>query len=221
MRSPLPQRKEGRVLADWIVASLREAILQGYFESGEKLDQGRIAEDLEVSRTPVREALKQLEAEGFIEIRSHRGAYITKVTPEDVHDVFEIRQIIESEVIRQVTPVIPEKVLDELEEKARMEAIIDSAAEPIKHYEFDTYFHDSILGFTKNKLFKETLITLNNRIIRVRYFALVQPGSHLTLSEDEHIKIVNAMRTRDPEAASNAMKLHLQNSAKRIQEFLV
>ena len=221
MKSPLPQRKEGRVLADWIVASLREAILQGYFEPGEKLDQGRIAEDLDVSVTPVREALKQLEAEGFIEIRSHHGAFITRVTPEDVHDVFEVRQIIESEVIRQVTPIIPEKVLDELEEKATHGNQHPLADEPITHYEFDHYFHDSILGFTKNKLFKDTLKNLNNRIIRVRYFALSQPGSHLSLSEDEHIQIVDAMRSRDPEAASDAMKNHLNNSAKRIKEFLV
>ena len=220
MKVPLPQRKEGRVLADWIVASLREAILHGYFEPGEKLDQGRIAKDLDVSRTPVREALKQLEAEGFIEIHSHKGAYISIVTPEDVKDVFEVRQIFEAEVIRQVTPIIPEDVLDELESKATMSDSSQLEADPVKHYEFDTYFHGIIMGYSKNKLFQVTLNTLNNRIIRVRYFALSQPTSHLSISEDEHIKIVTAMRSRDPEAAAYAMKEHLKNSAKRIVEFI-
>ena len=71
MRVPLPLVKEGRVLADWVTASLREAILHGYYEPGEKLDQDRIAEELEVSRTPVREAMRRLESEGFVEVRPH------------------------------------------------------------------------------------------------------------------------------------------------------
>ena len=60
MKVPLPEVEQGRVLADWVTASLREAILNGYFEPGEKLDQDRIAEELEVSRTPVREAIMKL-----------------------------------------------------------------------------------------------------------------------------------------------------------------
>ena len=80
MKAPLPAIKGGRVLADSVTGSLREAILQGYFEPGEKLDQDLIAEELKVSRTPVREALKVLESEGFVEIRPHRGAFIPKVS---------------------------------------------------------------------------------------------------------------------------------------------
>jgi DNA-binding GntR family transcriptional regulator len=117
---PLPQVRGGRVLADWVTASLREAILNGYFEPGEKLDQDRIAEELEVSRTPVREAVRRLESEGFIEVRPHYGAFITEVSRQDIREVYEIRRVLEAEVVRQVTPVIPESVLGELDPRLWM-----------------------------------------------------------------------------------------------------
>ncbi len=106
MEVPLPQVREGRVLADWGTASLREAIFNGYFEPGEKLDQDRIAEGLEISRTPVREAMRRLESEGFVEVRPHYGAFIAKVSRQGIRKVCEIRRVLEAEVVRQVTPLI-------------------------------------------------------------------------------------------------------------------
>ena len=73
-----------------MTASLREAILHGYFEPGEKLDQDRIAEELEVSRTPVREAMRRLESEGFVEVRPHYGAFIAKVSQQEIHEVYTL-----------------------------------------------------------------------------------------------------------------------------------
>ena len=110
MVSLRPQDKEGKSLSSWVVSRLTEAILNGEFEPGEKLDQELIATKLEMSRTPVREAMKELAAEGFVELRAFRGVYIPILTPKDVQDIYEIRWIIESEIVRQATPVIPDNV---------------------------------------------------------------------------------------------------------------
>jgi DNA-binding GntR family transcriptional regulator len=75
-----------------------------------------VAEEMEVIRTPVREALRGLESEGFVEIRPHHGAYVATVAPEDVQEIYEVRALIEPETVRQVTPAIPDAVLDQLEE---------------------------------------------------------------------------------------------------------
>ncbi|MBM4467868.1 MAG: GntR family transcriptional regulator, partial [Chloroflexi bacterium] len=148
MKVPLPHAKqEVRVLADWVTASLREAVLNGYFEPGEKLDQDLIAEELRVSRTPVREALKRLESEGFIEVRPHHGAFIAEVSPQDIREVYEIRRLLEAEIVRQVTPSIPESVLNELDRSlTETQAQID-AGDTTKHFESDIHFHGTILDF--------------------------------------------------------------------------
>lgn len=220
MRVPLPQVRTGRVLADWVTASLREAILQGYFEPGEKLDQDLIAEELKVSRTPVREALKVLESEGFVEIRPHRGAFIPKVSHQDIHDVYEIRKLLEAEVVRQVTPVIPDSVLDELERALKEDQAGIDAGDSTQHFTHDSHFHETILAFVENELLKDVLASLGNRIVRVRRFALLQPGPHLIESYSEHCVIIEAMRKRDSEAAAEGMRVHLEKSALRIQQLI-
>lgn len=220
MRRPLPRVGHGRVLVDWVTDSLREAILQGYFEPGEKLDQDSIAEDLEVSRTPVREAVRVLESEGFVEIRPHRGAFIATLTPRDVREIYEVRGLIEAEIVRQVTPQIPSPVLERLERSLTEGEARLQAGDVLGHYESDVYFHSTICAYAANSLLKEILASLTNRIARVRRFAQRQPGYHLDQSFQEHRAILVAMRERDAEKASQAMRAHLANSATRIQELM-
>jgi DNA-binding GntR family transcriptional regulator len=220
MKTPLPQTKEGRGLTNWVTASLREAIFNGHFEPGEKLDQDLIADELNVSRTPIREALKVLESEGFVEIRSYRGAYITLITRQDIRDVYEIRSLIEAEMVRQATPVIPDSVLNDLEDLMKEDRLAFETGLSKQHYAIDQRFHDAIAGYCPNKLFTEILDKLNNRIVRVRSFALNQPGTHLEKSHDEHMAIVRAMRSRNAELAGQLMFQHLKDSAARIEEFI-
>ena len=220
MKVPLPQTKEGRGLTNWVTASLREAILAGHFEPCEKLDQDLIAEELKVSRTPIREALKVLESEGFVEIRSYRGAYIAQVTRQDIQDVFDVRRLFEAEIVRQATPIIPDEVIAELETLMLSELKDNDISDGGHYFSVDAKFHDTLLNYCQNKLFLEILSNLNNRILRVRYFALRQPGPHLKKSFEEHLIIIDAMKKRDPELASKAMSDHLAKSALRIEEFI-
>ena len=115
MKVPLHKVTTGRVLTDWVTASLREAILNGHFEPGERLDQDHIAKEFEISRTPVREAVIRLVSKGLITHRSHHRAFVATVSQEDVREIYEIRSVLEGENIRQVTSLIPESVLDDLE----------------------------------------------------------------------------------------------------------
>jgi len=202
-----------------VITSLREAILNGYFEPGEKLDQDLIAEELGVSRTPVREALKRLESEGFVEVRPHYGAFIAEVSRQDIREIYEIRTLLEAEVVRQVTPVIPEPVLDELERSLAETWAQFDAGDSAKHFENDVSFHETIISFAENKLLREILDSLTNRISVVRRFAQLQPGYHMTESFKEHHAILQAMQQRDPEQVAKLMRGHLDQSSLRIQEF--
>ena len=218
MKPPLPRRQQGRVLADWVASSLREAITNGQFEPGEKLDQDRIAEELEVSRTPVREALRTLQADGFVDIRPHYGAFIHRVSQDEIREVFEVRRVLEAEMVRQVTPLIPESVLDELdrwlsESRAQLEV-----GNITKHFETDVHFHQTLLDSVQNGLLKEMLDSLTTRLFMVRRLAQSKPGPHIPESLQEHRGILQAIRERDSDKAVALMKQHLQHSSVRIQE---
>jgi len=220
MKTPLPQAKEARGLTNWVTASLREAILNGHFSPGEKLDQDLIASELNVSRTPIREALKVLESEGLIQIRSYRGAYISSLNWQDIRDVFEARRIIETEVIRQAAPVIPREVLDRLvdinqQEKSELENNPTGQKDKT-----DQEFHKTISQYSQNRLFIELLEKLNNRLERLGGFIWNQPVPFLMRTNEEHRLILAAMRQGDSEKAAQLMEQHLRNSGLRIEELM-
>ena len=218
MKTPLPQARAGRVLADWVTNSLREAILYNHFEPGEKLDQDRIAEEFEISRTPLREAVRRLEVEGFLEILPHRGVFIAQVSRQDIHNVYEIRRLLESEIVRQVTPVIPQEVLVDLAQSLTESETAFKAGYEFNHAQADVDFHETITGFVKNEALKEVLDGQTNRISMVRFFHQLQPGHHMLAAIQEHRSILEAMCQRDAELAAELMVTHLANSAQRIQE---
>jgi DNA-binding GntR family transcriptional regulator len=218
MKSPLPHVNQGRVLADWVTESLREAILAGHFDPGERVDQDLVAQEYDVSRTPVREAIRILESEGFIEVRPHRGAFIATVSPREIREIYEIRGLLEAEIVRQVTPVITAETLHELARVLDEGIRQYDAGEHARHYDADVAFHRTLTALVENPLFVVLLEGLNNRVQRVRRFAQLRPGYHLLQSFDEHRQILEAMQVRDAERAAQAMRDHCQHSATRIAQ---
>lgn len=220
MKAPLPGIDASLTLADRIVSRLREAIQDGYFEPGEKLDQDRIAADFGVSRAPVREAVQKLAADGFVEIRPHRGAFVVTVTPEDVRNVFGMRVLLEPEVVRQVTPHIPDTVLDALQRDLDATRRQVQAGDSSHFFPNDIQFHTTMLQFAENKLLIEVLDGLTNRITMVRRYASLRPGPHMQLSLTEHQNILDAVRSRDPDQAAACMRQHIENSIARVLEIV-
>ena len=217
MKAPLPRADHTRALVDWVAASLREAILGGYFDPGEKLDQSSIAAEFEVSRTPVREAVKILEAEGLVDSRRHRGAYVATVSPEDIRNVYEVRAVLESEIVAQVTPFIPGRILGDLEHLLAESQAQLEAGDVSKQGSLDCQFHNTLLQFGQNELMKGLLDGIANRIRIVRQFALShQSRSHVVESLTEHRDILRAVRQGDSGEAADSMRSHLKLSAHRI-----
>jgi DNA-binding GntR family transcriptional regulator len=218
MKTPLPTVKEGRVMADWVTASLRAAILDNYFAPGEKLDLKLIAEELDVSQTPIREAIRRLEAENFVEVRPHYGAFIAQISPQEVIEIYEVRALLESEIVRQVTPIIPDAVIDELD---RVLTHVQEDLDPMdtsEHYASDTKIHNTITSYEPNRLLKEVLEGLGNRITLVRRTGQRLSGPHILESGQEHRQVIQAIRERDAEKAARLMKDHLIKSGQRIVE---
>ena len=218
MKVPLPMIQEGRVLADWVTNSLREAIRMGYFDPGEKLDQDAIAEAWGVSRTPIREAVRRLESEGFLEVQPHRGAFVLQFSEQDIAEVYLVRRLLEAEVVRQITPLIPEQEIDELEMVVKSSQLRYQGGQRSEYLEFDLRFHNLILRHAPSFLIKQILKGLDTRSTLTRRVALHYPSddNHVLRSIQEHEAIVKALRERDSERAAQAMEQHLLNSAERI-----
>ena len=215
-RFPLSMRT--RSLADSTTEILRQAILDGYFKPGERLDQEGIARELQVSRTPLREAIATLESEGLLESQPHRGVFVAKVTKKDIREVFALRALLEAEVARQAVSSIPDSVLDRLEASLKRAQKAYADGNRTAQFEADRHFHETLRQFTENALLKEVLDGVNNRISAVRRFAQTRPGAHIDEFAAEHFAILEAVRQRDSDRAARLMKLHLQKSGSRVGE---
>jgi DNA-binding GntR family transcriptional regulator len=134
---------------DLIANAIRESILRGTFRPGDKLDQQEIADQFTVSRIPVREALRTLDAEGLITMIPNRGAIVTKRTKNELEELYYIRRLLEGAAVERAVPVMTEDTLDQLA------SFIEQAYETDEH---------------------ETLLTLNNDFHIAMYSAYPQPN---------------------------------------------
>ena len=122
--------------------------------------------------------------------------------------------------MRQVTLVIPDSVLDELEAALREAQVQFDVGDHSSHYERDVHFHETIINFAENSLLKQVLDSIIDRISVVRRFGQMKAGQHLVTSLSEHQSILHAMRQRDPEKAAGLMRLHMEHSSLRMQELM-
>jgi DNA-binding GntR family transcriptional regulator len=220
VKGPLPEIKKDRVRTEAIADSLREAILDGYYKPAEKLDQEAIAEELRVSRTPVREAIRILASEGFVEVKAHHGAYINALSRKDVEEIYEARLLLEPELFRKVTDYIPDPVLQDLERRIIETHLEVERGDFTHHFISDTIFEETVLSYSPNRVLKELLLSLKNRFSVARYFALRQSPPLMLQSLEEHCEILRAMRARNPERAAELARTHLANSAARIESLV-
>lgn len=209
-----------KVLVDWVEENLRHGIVEGRFLPGERLSQEELAASLGVSLTPLRDAIRRLEFQGFVDVRPRRGVFIPKLNREDIQKTFELRRILETEVVRQVTPLIPGEVLEQLERSISETHSSYASGNAIKHFETDVLFHNTLIDYCRNELIVETLRSLHNRITTVRRLAQTRSGPHLEIGLDEHKAVLHAVRQRDAEEAARLMAEHLNRSAARLMSLV-
>lgn len=197
-------------LREVVFESLREAIIQGTLKPGERLMELQLAEELGVSRTPVREAIRKLELEGFVVMVPRKGAYVAGITFKDITEVFEVRIALESLAAGLAAERITDEELDKLERSVVqigevMNSDIDALAK------FDHEFHKVIYQASRNKRLQAIILNLQEQIQRFRMTTLSQPG-RMRLALEEHKKIVDAISERNVELASALAGEHITNA---------
>lgn len=190
---------------------LREDILSGKYQEHEELREVAIGEELGVSRTPVREAFRQLELEGLIQIVPNKGAYVTGITAKDVKDIYMIRSSLESMCARLATENISESQLEELEENVYLASFHASKGHMEQMTELDNRFHHILYEACNSKMLQKLLQDFHQYTMRIRRKTLSTRERGIA-SNEEHRKIMEAVKAKDPAEAERLATLHMTNA---------
>ena len=207
-----------------VYARLQEMILDGTIRLGEQLDERTLANDLEVSRTPIREAIGQLVGEGIVEYRSNRRNYIRKFTVKQVNDLFQVRSALEALAIRLAMPKISQEVMD------KIHGILDRVERALEEDDMAAYsdadreFHNTIIHLTGNETLIIALERLSFQIQMIRTIAN-RDANVVERTHRERPQIVSALEARNPELAAKLMEEHIdgvrQAVVAQLEEFEV
>lgn len=194
---------------------IREDILEGKYETGEPIREVAVSQDLGVSRTPVREALKQLELEGLVTSIPNKGTVVAGITEQDIIDIYAIRSLIEGLAARWAAKKITEKQLKELEEIIELTEFYTTKHNMEHLHELDTRFHEIIYEASNSKPLRHILSDFHHYVQRTRMESIATPG-RAQKSTQEHKAILEAIKKRDPEEAERLTNLHVKNVAKNM-----
>ena len=202
--------EDGHSLSAQVFHTLREEILMGKYQKDEELKEKTIGEELGVSRTPVREALRQLELEGLVTIIPNRGAFVVGISKSDIQDIYEIRSLLEGLCAKWAAVNISEKQIQELEENNYLTDfhIVKGHYEQI--VELDNRFHEILYEASDSKVLNHTLSDFHHYVERVRKVSLGSP-KRASESNEEHRKIVEALKVHDAKQAQKLANMHIMN----------
>ena len=190
---------------------LREDILSGKYEENEELKEVAIGEELGVSRTPVREAFRQLELEGLIQIIPNKGAYVTGITEKDVKDSYMIRALLEGLCARWATEHITREQMEEMEENIYLSKFHAQKGHLDQLAELDNRFHDIMYEACNSKILEHQLKDFHQYVLRVRRKTLASKNRG-PKSNEEHEEILQAIKAGDGERAEQLANRHMINA---------
>lgn len=203
-------------LTDEIAAIVRDRILKGEYEIGEKIKENQIATELRVSRTPIREAFKLLENEGLIDYIPNRGCFAKGFTKQDVDDIYAVRAALEMLAVeRSIDRITPEEVAA-LEEQWELMEFYVRKKDSQKVLELNTAFHDIIYASTRSRFMAQVLRSYKGYIDKTRK-SVFYDEAYLESILQEHQEILEAIRHRDREKAIAAVDRHLEMSQDRAE----
>ena len=194
-----------------VFQKLREDILSGKYKDHEELKEVAIGEDMGVSRTTVREAFRQLELEGLIQIVPNRGAYVTGITAKDVKDIYMIRSLLEGLCAKLATEKISKEQLEEMEENIYLADFHAAKGHLDQMAELDNRFHDILYEACDSKMLEHTLKDYHQYVLRVRQKTLAT-NTRGRASNDEHRQIMEAIKAKDAEQAQQLANRHMLNA---------
>lgn len=194
-----------------VTTAIRQQILSGHLAPGEVLRQEALAEELGVSRVPIREAITRLQAEGMLNVIPHKGAYVCELSVDEVRESFDIRLRLEpwifAEAITRITPA-------EIKKADRLVAAMDEAAAADWGH-LNWTFHETLYLPSRREVTIATLRRLHDLTDRYFRFQVVNVPIRKQ-AHDEHMALVDACRRRAPKAGAQALEDHIRTASAQI-----
>ncbi len=205
VRGGFPRRQ----LSDEVASYVRELIMSGHLRSGEFIRQERIAEELELSATPVREGLLSLKGEGFVELKPRRGFVVAPLSASDVRDLFTAQALLAGELVSRATARMTPDDLRELNKVHRelRKAAATGGGDAVERLNHDFHRRINLLADAPRLAW---MLSISTRFAPRRFFATI-PGWSKASAQD-HAAILKAITDRDAEQARAAMMRHMENA---------
>lgn len=198
-------------LSSRVFQKIRDNILNGTYKEQDELRENTIGKELGVSRTPVREALRQLELEGLVTIIPNKGAYVTGITPKDVKDIYIVRSLLEGLCARWATEHIAEEQLDELEEIVLLSEfhIKKEGHNNIEQIAIlDGRFHAVLYEASDSRILSHVLMDFHRYVQMARKSSIVSE-ERARKSIREHKQILRAIKDKDADLAEQLANEHI------------
>ncbi|MFB3885666.1 MAG: GntR family transcriptional regulator [Thermodesulfobacteriota bacterium] len=203
-----------------VYENLKSRIIKHSLKPSDPLNESTLSKELKTSKTPIREALQQLEKEGFVENVPGKGSFVSKISFQDIRELFEIREILEGEVVKRGIPKVDPGKLRILKDK-----FISSKSENGKgassHFKSGDEIHTFIFETFGNHRLMEIYKRLQDHVTRNRIYFF--DHSHPDRSEEsfkEHLEILDALEAQDPLRAGQAVRDHLKNSIEYLKKVM-
>lgn len=205
-------------LSEQVFQTLREQILNGEYTNGEELTESAVAKKEGVSRTPVREALHQLELEGLVKLIPNKGAVVTGITAKDVRDIYVMRSYLEGlSALWAARYATPEEI-DRLEETVFLSEFHAGKEHFEQVYELDSRFHHLLYEASHSRILANSLEEYHQYVKMVRRKTVME-RIRANRCNDEHHQIVDALRERDGERAKELANKHIINSIENMSQY--
>lgn len=195
---------------------IREDILDGHYKQQEELRETAIGQELGVSRTPVREALRQLELEGLVTIVPNRGTYVTGITVEDVYDIYMIRARLEGLCASMAAERITKEQIGQMEEVIVLSEFHEKQQNFEQLFTLDGKFHEILYEACGSKILEHLLKDFHHYVQRARKTSLSE-STRAEKSTKEHEDILDAIRLKNPQKADELSTLHILNTVKNLR----
>lgn len=207
-------------LAEQAYEYIKEMILTGELQPGQELPEEKLAAELGISRTPLREALKRLAADALIDLRKTRPAIVAEFTHEDVKEIMELRRLLEIHSLGYMSTSDQRRVAHELKQilAAQWQAINEE--DFISFMDKDQEFHNVLYQDIPNRRLKEMIHTINTGGSRAFLFLSDTIHDSATEAYHEHVAILKALEEENLEKAKVKMEIHLANIEKRLLKYI-
>jgi DNA-binding GntR family transcriptional regulator len=205
---------ERRTAHQLVLETLRRAILTGRIPSGTRLVQAELAEQLKVSTTPVREALRDLATEGLIKLDAHRGAEVRSLSGDEVSEIYRLRSILEPEAMRLAIERISD---EEIATAAKFQARADDETDTAAWTELNQQFHNVFVDAARSPRLASILHSLHDAAGMYVAATLVQDTDRREEANREHHELLAAARRRDAQAAVDLQLVHVRRTMELIE----